>query len=62
MSCSRCGQNRPRPISTPSIIRRPGGVTAPPIIQTPAPSAPLSPTTIRSSITGLRYTPNNGSK
>lgn len=61
MSCSRCGQSRPRPITTPTIVGRPGGITIP--AQTPRPvggvsSGPLPTSTIRNAITGLRYIPN----
>lgn len=57
MGCPRCGQSRPRPISSPTVVGRPGGVSVPG--QRPAvPSSPLSPNIIRDSITGLRYIPN----
>lgn len=64
MSCSRCGQSRPRPITTPTIVGRPGGITVP----AQRPVAPMGSTavpanTIRNAINGLRYIPNvNGNK
>lgn len=66
MSCTRCGQNRPRPIVTPTIVGRPGGVSVP--SRAPRPvgggisSGPLPSSTIRNAITGLRYIPNGGGK
>lgn len=59
MPCPRCGQNSvPRPITPPTIVGRPGGVSVP--ARRPGGSAPLPSNLIRDSITGLRYIPNNG--
>lgn len=61
MPCSRCGQNSaPRPITPPTIVGRPGGVSVP--AQRPVASAPLPSNIIRDSITGLRYIPNNNGR
>lgn len=58
MPCSRCGQNSvSRPITLPTIVGRPGGVSVP--AQRSVPGAQLPSNLIRDSITGLRYIPNN---
>lgn len=58
MPCSRCGQNSvPRPISQPTVVGRPGGVSIP--AQRPVSGGQLPSNIIRDSITGLRYIPNN---
>lgn len=57
MPCPRCGQSSvSRPITPPTIVGRPGGVSVP--ARSGPRSAPLPSNIIRDSITGLRYIPN----
>lgn len=60
MSCSRCGQSIHRPITSPTIVGRPGSVSVPG--QRTVSGAPLPSNLIRDSITGLRYIPNNNGR
>lgn len=61
--CSRCGQNRvSRPITMPSVVGRPGGVSIPAQRPVGGINPGLATNTIHNAITNLRYIPNNGSK
>lgn len=59
MACSRCGQSNrvSRPVSTPSIIGRPGTNNIHPPVATPT-SSGLPQNVIKNAINGLRYVPN----
>lgn len=59
MSCSRCGQsNRPRPVTPPSVVGRPGTVYYPgKPVGTPPTQSPIPASTIQGAINGLRYVP-----
>lgn len=57
MSCVRCGQSRPRPVTPPSGITRRPGASGTFIPSRPATGGGLPNSVIRSAITGLRYVP-----